>query len=84
MATAKTISNLKAIFKTPRIGMVEVLRQVNSKNKARHFALVDGVRHQISKALYDHLGTLAERTDTIYTTQKYGCMNHYKTLMLNY
>ena len=75
MATAKTISNLKAIFKTPRIGMVEVLRQVNAKNKARH---------QISKALYDHLGTLAERTDTIYTTQKYGCMNHYKTLMLNY
>lgn len=84
MATAKTISDLKAILKTPRIGMIEVLRQVNAKDKARYFALVEDERHPISKDLYDHLGTMAERTDTIHTTQKYGCANHYKTLMLNY
>ncbi|WP_163146567.1 hypothetical protein [Acinetobacter indicus] len=54
------------------IGMIEVLRQVNAKDKARYFALVEDERHPISKCLYDHLGTMAERTDTIHTTQQWG------------
>ncbi|MCP0917887.1 hypothetical protein MUB04_15225 [Acinetobacter indicus] len=83
MATAKTITDLKKILKSPRIGMIEVMRQVNAKAKSRYFMVVEDDRYPISKALYDHLGSLAQRTDTIHTTQKYGCWNHYKTLMLN-
>lgn len=84
MATAKTISDLKTILKTPRIRIIEVMRQVNAKNKTRYFMLVEGERHPMTKALYDHLDSLALRQDNFYTRSVRTCWNHYKTLLLNH
>lgn len=84
MATAKTITDLKIILKTPRIGMIEVMQQINAKNESRYFVVVEDDRYPISKNLFEELSILAERTDTIHTTNFRGCRNQYKTLMLNH
>lgn len=84
MAKAKTITDLKKILKAPRIGMIEVMHQVNAKqDKIRHFMMIEDERHPITKELYDHLSSLAQRTDTIHSMRFRNCWNHYKTLMLN-
>lgn len=82
MATLKSLADIKNILKAPRISMIEVMRQVNSKNETRYFALINNARHKVSKELYEELDSLAERKDTFYTKESRNCFNHYKTLKL--
>lgn len=84
MAKSKTLSDLKKILKSPRIGMIEVMRQVSEKSQARHFMLIEDERHPITKELYDELSSLAERTDTIHTKRFRNCWNYYKTLIVHH